>query len=106
MKTTTKLFKTATVINTLFTKDFIFSNNIRFSTSTEIFTDLSAVLPIVKLPEKYPIINKFTYYKRVRNDPISNPSLNQSAIETKFKDLTSMIIELKSLGNSKREKFI
>lgn len=95
LKSSEKIFNSPSILNILFRKDFITSMGITFSTSNETFSDLSGILPIIKLNRNFPVLQNFTYYKRVRNDPISNPSLNQKPIEDKFHDLLQMIKELK-----------
>lgn len=95
MKSPEEIFSSPSILNILFRKDFISSNRITFSTSTKNFSDLSGILPIIDLNGNFPLLQNYTYYKRVRNDPISNPSLNQRPVEKKFNDLLQMIKVLK-----------
>ncbi|AZU64000.1 bifunctional glycosyltransferase/CDP-glycerol:glycerophosphate glycerophosphotransferase [Neobacillus mesonae] len=75
------LFKAGSILNVLIRSEFIKEHHIEFSEGTEGYSDLSAVIPVILHSKDLPSINIPTYYKRVRNDPISNPSLVQRPID-------------------------
>lgn len=93
------IFASGSILNVLFKKEFIQKHDLSFSTNTDAFTDLAFIAPIIELNQSFPFLNTITYYKRVRNDPISNPSLNQRPIEQRFQDLVQVILDLKAKNN-------
>ena len=99
------IFASGRVLNVLFKKEFIQKHNLSFSTDTDAFTDLAFIAPIIELNQSYPCLNTITYYKRVRNDPISNPSLDQRPIEQNFQDMLQVIKNLKAKSNDRNSHY-
>lgn len=93
-RTCGKLFKGGSILNVLISSDFIHKHNIQFYEGTLGYTDISGIIPFILFIEKLPSLNIRTYYKRVRNDPISNPSLEQSPIEERMRDFVQTYLAM------------
>lgn len=102
-----KLFERGSILNVLIKKEFISAHQLRFNEETEAFTDISGIIPFI-LSDKnksLPQLNIITYFKRVRNDPISNPSLNQFSIDKKTRSLVNIYLRLnENYGDNKEVK--
>lgn len=85
-----ELFKSGTILNILIKKKFLDEQNIQFSQDTKGFSDISVVVQFLEHVEELPIISFVTYYMRVRNDPITNPSLAQRGVD----EITHEIIDV------------
>ncbi|CAM3955019.1 CDP-glycerol glycerophosphotransferase family protein [Mesobacillus thioparans] len=94
LKNSKSVFKTGSILNVLMKKDFILKQNLKFDTDTEGSTDISGLIPLVINTEGMPILNLRTYYKRVRNDPITNPSLVQRTPAEKARDFLQVYKKL------------
>ncbi|MGG1396571.1 CDP-glycerol:glycerophosphate glycerophosphotransferase [Bacillus salipaludis] len=93
-KSSRTLFKGGSILNVLIKSDFIHEHNIQFYEETQGYTDMSGIIPFILYVEKLPTLNIRTYYKRVRNDPISNPSLVQRPIEERTKDFVQIYLDM------------
>ncbi|SDK14211.1 bifunctional glycosyltransferase/CDP-glycerol:glycerophosphate glycerophosphotransferase [Sediminibacillus albus] len=73
-----KLFKNRSILHRLISKEFIKEQNLRFSEEVKHHSDLEFIVPALNnLEEGILLVKDSIYYKRVRNDPFNNPSLNQ-----------------------------
>lgn len=85
-----KKFYQKSILNVLIRKDFIEEHHLSFSDQTEGESDLSFIIPLVLSAQAVPYYPVITYFKRVRNDPISNPSISQRPIQEKLADFISV----------------
>lgn len=91
------LFSDRTVLNRLIDKEFIIDNQLRFNENLNNFSELSFILPICTKVVELPYCSNTPYFKRLRNDPISNPSLSQSDPKQRIMDFLTSYLSLKSL---------
>lgn len=90
-----------TILNCLIHKDFLIQNNLFFNENIKIYSDFTVTVPVFKELKAIPFIKEALYFKRLRNDPISNPSLNQLDSEILIKDFLKMYHFLKDNQKSK-----
>ncbi|WP_239454432.1 bifunctional glycosyltransferase/CDP-glycerol:glycerophosphate glycerophosphotransferase [Bacillus suaedaesalsae] len=95
------LFKKMSALHLLIKRDFIKENNILFSEEVQFFSDLGFILPILAEKKSIPYVPDSIYYKRTRNDPITNPSLMQLDNEKQMVDFLNIYTHLK---NTYKEK--
>ncbi|MFD2044503.1 CDP-glycerol glycerophosphotransferase family protein [Ornithinibacillus salinisoli] len=81
-----KLIKNKSALNRLFKKSFVIDNNLYFSENVERYSDLAFMIPAILNTKDIPCAQKSMYYKRRRNDPITNPALMQTGIEDRIND--------------------
>src|SRR5699024_9891401 len=77
---TTKRFNLITrnaSVNFLFRKDYLIDNGFKYSEEVEVFSDLTFIVPALGNLEKITHVREALYFRRRRNDPITNPSLQQ-----------------------------
>ncbi|WP_066387565.1 bifunctional glycosyltransferase/CDP-glycerol:glycerophosphate glycerophosphotransferase [Neobacillus mesonae] len=89
-KVANEFFEEGSILNVLIKSDFIRDHNIKFNEETKGYTDISGIVPLLLNVENIPNLKVLTYYKRVRNDPITNPSLIQRQIDEKTNELIEM----------------
>ena len=89
------LIKNNTALNFLFKKDFIINKELSFSESVNIYSELEFMIPALIHTEQVPYLKEAIYFKRKRNDPITNPSLKQSDVALKIKEFISVYNKLK-----------
>lgn len=89
------LIKNNLILNILFKKSFLQKNKLRFSESVERYSELFLIIPALLKVEKVPLIGDCLYFKRKRNDPLSNPSLMQTGMEDKINDFCYVYNNLK-----------
>lgn len=89
------LIRNNSVLNRLIKKDFILSHHLCFAEDTERYADLAFMVPALLNTREIPYIKSSLYYKRRRNDPLSNPALMQAPAEDRIKDFLHMYIFLK-----------
>jgi CDP-glycerol glycerophosphotransferase len=92
-----KVFNSGSILNVLIRNSFIKEHNIQFYEGTEGATDISGVIPFVLYVKSLPSLNIHTYFQRIRNDPISNPSLVQRSIEDRTRDFIKVYMEMNRL---------
>lgn len=102
------LIKNNSVVNFLFTKDFIKENRLVFSEQVEVFADLEFLIPALNAVEQVPFLKEALYFKRKRNDPISNPSLSQLDTTLKINDFLHVYNRLRDKYNTQalEEEFL
>lgn len=93
-KTSDMIFQSGSILNVLIRSSFIKEHNIRFYEGTEGATDISGAIPFILYVKSLPSLNIRTYFQRVRNDPISNPSLVQRSIEERTHDFIKVYMEM------------
>ncbi|CAM3981093.1 CDP-glycerol:glycerophosphate glycerophosphotransferase [Mesobacillus zeae] len=96
-------FKDMSILNVLIHKDFIREYNLNFSNKTLGYTDLTGIIPFVLYVKDLPRLNIETYFKRERNDPITNPGISQRELSADLRDFTEVMIGLyKTQGETGR----
>ncbi|KON67532.1 teichoic acid biosynthesis protein F [Peribacillus butanolivorans] len=96
-------FRGMSILHTLISRDFIKVNNLRFSEEVDCYSDLSFIVPIISEMGTFPFLTRCYYFKRRRNDPISNPAVMQSDREKKVLDFLSIYNQMKDqYGMNKR----
>ncbi|PAY14683.1 glycosyltransferase family 2 protein, partial [Bacillus sp. 7705b] len=85
------VFKNRSVLNMLIRRDvFNDTESCSFYEGTNCFTDISLLVKLISKIEKISVIKQPIYYKRRRNDPITNPSVMQLSNEIKTKDFITI----------------
>ncbi len=87
-------FKKNSSLNKLFKMELIQSLDLKFDEEVNAYTDLSFFLPIINSIKKAPYNGNSVYFKRFRNDPITNPSIMQKTDEEIVKDFLHIFNEL------------
>ncbi|WP_408008454.1 CDP-glycerol glycerophosphotransferase family protein [Pseudalkalibacillus sp. A8] len=90
-----KVFKNRSVLHRLISKDLVKDKNIRFSEEVDCYSDLSFILPLLVDMDEVPYIKNAFYFKRKRNDPITNPAILQLDAEIRIKDFITIYNQLK-----------
>ncbi|MBM7600167.1 CDP-glycerol glycerophosphotransferase [Virgibacillus halotolerans] len=90
-----KLIKNMSSLNFLFSKAFISDKNLSFSESVEVYSDLAFMIPALMHTEQVPFLKEAVYFRRRRNDPVSNPSLIQYDEKIKIESFLEIYNELK-----------
>ncbi|URM33428.1 bifunctional glycosyltransferase family 2 protein/CDP-glycerol:glycerophosphate glycerophosphotransferase [Cytobacillus firmus] len=96
-------FKNMSVLNRLISADFVHKHGLRFSEATDCYSDLQFLAGLIALLDRSPVLNQCTYYKRTRNDPISNPALMQLDTEKKVTDFLYIFCLLKTEFKAKND---
>ncbi|PTY80820.1 teichoic acid biosynthesis protein F [Heyndrickxia sporothermodurans] len=94
-KKRTKLFKNRTMLNRLISIDFIRENQLKFSEDVKCYSDFSLIVPILEKIDTMLYLKQAIYFKRKRNDPITNPSLSQLGREERIVDFLKIYSKLK-----------
>lgn len=89
------LIKNNSVHNFLFRKSFVLENKLAFSEEVELYSDLAFMIPALDNVEQLPYVKEALYFRRKRNDPISNPALSQRRELYKIQDFIYMYNNLK-----------
>ncbi|MBS4174056.1 bifunctional glycosyltransferase family 2 protein/CDP-glycerol:glycerophosphate glycerophosphotransferase [Bacillus sp. FJAT-49736] len=92
-------FKRRSIIHHLISSEWIKSNNLRFSEDVNCYSELPFIVSLLKLTSEVPRLTDCLYFKRLRNDPISNPAVMQASREQKLLDLLSIYNDLKGKEN-------
>lgn len=90
-------FQSGSILNVLISKKFLTSRKIQFIEKLDGFTDLAVIIPLVLAERELLILNKKTYFKRFRNDPITNPALSQRPLNR----ITEELIQIYLMINEK-----
>ncbi|WP_368653166.1 CDP-glycerol glycerophosphotransferase family protein [Ornithinibacillus sp. 4-3] len=91
-----KLLKNEAATNYLIKLSFIKKNKLLFSEEHKIFSDLYFMLPALLVVGNVKFLREALYFKRKRNDPISNPSLKQYDISQQIDEYLKINEDLKS----------
>ncbi|MDY0404626.1 bifunctional glycosyltransferase family 2 protein/CDP-glycerol:glycerophosphate glycerophosphotransferase [Virgibacillus sp. 179-BFC.A HS] len=89
------LFKNESVLNCLFRTEFVQRHQLRFMEDARIYSDLSFIVMALMNTQQVPYVKEAVYFKRKRNDAISNPSLDQSAAAEKVENYIHVYTHLK-----------
>lgn len=89
------LIRNNSVLNHLFQTKYIKENGFRFSEDVERYSDLAFIIPAYLNVEEVPFVSDCLYYKRRRNDPISNPALMQTNVGESINDFSFLYRDLK-----------
>lgn len=101
------LIKRNASVNFLFRKDYLVDNNFMFSENVEVFSDLTFIVPALGNLQVISHVREALYFRRKRNDPIKNPSLQQSDALDKAKDFIKVYLEMKKMNlNEETTTFI
>src|SRR5699024_2306948 len=85
----------------------LIENNFLYSENVEVFSDLTFIVPAIGNLQAISHVREALYFRRRRNDPIKNPSLQQSDAMNKAKDFLKVYLELKKLNlNEESTEFI
>jgi len=87
----------SSVTNVLIKTNVIKTNHLNFMENVKIFSDLSFLLPLLENIETVSQIKGCVYYRRERNDPISNPSLSQLENVTIVRSFLQLFVSMKPL---------
>jgi len=94
--------KHTTAVNLLIRKDFIDEYNISFDENSLVYSDLKFLIKALVNVEQVPYFKEAIYFKRLRNDPITNPSLTQQNGALRILDYLALYIRLR--GNPEYEE--
>src|SRR5690625_1292298 len=89
------LVKNNSALNFLFNKKFILDAKLRFSENVEVYSDLAFMIPALIHTNQVPFLKEAVYFRRRRNDPISNPSIIQYGEEVKIKSFLNIYNDIK-----------
>jgi len=90
-----RLIRNNSALNFLFRKKFISDENLSFSENVEIYSDLAFMIPALVQTEQIPYLKEAVYFRRRRNDPITNPSLIQYDEKIKITNFLEIYNEIK-----------
>ncbi len=94
-------------VNFMFRKDYLLENKLIHSENVEVFSDLTFIVPAIGDLPVITHVREALYFRRRRNDPIKNPSLQQGDALEKAKDFLSVYLELKKMNlNIETTEFI
>jgi len=89
------LIRNNSVLNHLFQTKYVKENGFRFTENVERYSDLTFIVPVFLNTEEVPFISGCLYYKRKRNDPITNPALMQTNVGDSINDFSFLYKRLK-----------
>ncbi|TQS75936.1 bifunctional glycosyltransferase family 2 protein/CDP-glycerol:glycerophosphate glycerophosphotransferase [Ornithinibacillus gellani] len=89
------LFKNRSVLNTLFRTEYIRTHGLSFREDVQHESDLAFLVPALAETISVPYVKEAVYFKRKRNDPITEPSLSQADEAEKITDFLSVYHALK-----------
>ncbi|MGE7917419.1 bifunctional glycosyltransferase/CDP-glycerol:glycerophosphate glycerophosphotransferase [Viridibacillus sp. NPDC093762] len=103
-----KVLQNLSVLNSLFSMEIIRKYNLRFSEETDCYTEMSFLVPLYKNRTVIYQVKESVYFRRLRNDPITNPSLMQQDREKILKDFLTVYNQLKAEleGTNKEQKLL
>src|SRR5699024_8367707 len=90
------LIKNNKCVNFLFKRDFILNKKLSFAEDIHAYSDLNFMVPALNKVHQVPYLREAIYFKRRRNDPISNPSISQYDDELRINDFLIIYNRLKS----------
>lgn len=89
------LLKSKSVLNFLIKKEFIEKHRLSFSENHTFYSDLFFMVPALINVHQIPYIKEAVYFRRLRNDPIRNPSLSQMDKSLKVGEFLDIYKQLK-----------
>ncbi|MFS0750354.1 CDP-glycerol glycerophosphotransferase family protein [Oceanobacillus sp. 1P07AA] len=92
-----RLIKNRSCLNCLIRTDFIREKNLLFNEEVEAYSDLSFMIPLLKNVNTALYLKEAVYFRRKRNDPISNPSISQYSPENLIMNYLKMQLMLRNL---------
>jgi CDP-glycerol glycerophosphotransferase len=103
-----KVLENLNVLNSLFSIEIIRKYNLRFSEDTDCYTEIAFLVPLFKNRTVIYQVKESVYFRRLRNDPITNPSLMQQDREKVLKDFLTVYNYLKEeqKGKNKEQKLL
>ncbi|KOO49682.1 bifunctional glycosyltransferase/CDP-glycerol:glycerophosphate glycerophosphotransferase [Viridibacillus arvi] len=103
-----KVLQNLNVLNSLFSIEIIRKYNLRFSEDTDCYTEIAFLVPLFKNRTVIYQVKESVYFRRLRNDPITNPSLMQQDREKVLKDFLTVYNYLKEeqKGKNKEQKLL
>ncbi|MFE6166455.1 CDP-glycerol glycerophosphotransferase family protein [Viridibacillus arvi] len=103
-----KVLQNLNVLNSLFSIEIIRKYNLRFSEDTDCYTEIAFLVPLFKNRTVIYQVKESVYFRRLRNDPITNPSLIQQDREKVLKDFLTVYNYLKEeqKGKNKEQKLL
>ncbi|MGE7835950.1 bifunctional glycosyltransferase/CDP-glycerol:glycerophosphate glycerophosphotransferase [Viridibacillus arvi] len=103
-----KVLENLNVLNSLFSIEIIRKYNLRFSEDTDCYTEIAFIVPLFKNRTVIYQVKESVYFRRLRNDPITNPSLMQQDREKVLKDFLTVYNYLKEeqKGKNKEQKLL
>lgn len=96
-------FKNRSALHRLIAKDFIDRHALRFSEDVTCYADLAFIVPAMMHMEDVPVLKGCVYYRRLRNDPITNPSLMQLDKEQRIGDFLTIYRDLRRKYGANRD---
>ncbi|WP_102693053.1 bifunctional glycosyltransferase/CDP-glycerol:glycerophosphate glycerophosphotransferase [Rummeliibacillus pycnus] len=90
-----EFFKDMIVVNTLFPTHLIQSLNLTFDEKVDSYSEIAFMMPFY-MQYKMVRVKSACYFRRDRNDPITNPSLNQRNRDELLQDFVDVYIRLKN----------
>lgn len=90
-----ELINNGSALNRLFRKSYIIEKNLIFAEQVDRYTDLAFIVPAILHVDSIPYIDTALYYKRKRNDPITNPALMQTGMKDRINDFNYIYHRLK-----------
>ncbi|MCA1026832.1 bifunctional glycosyltransferase family 2 protein/CDP-glycerol:glycerophosphate glycerophosphotransferase [Cytobacillus kochii] len=99
-----KAFNDLSILNCLLDSSWIKANNIIFNEDFYFYTDMSFIVNVLKedITSSILVCQGAHYYSRLRNDPISNPSLLQMDTKIQAHDFLNLYINLKLKNHSNK----
>lgn len=88
--------KHSTAVNLLIRKDYVQEYNLCFDEKSRAYSDLQFLISALVRVEQIPYFKEALYFKRLRNDPINQPSLMQENAEKRILDYLTTYTRLKS----------
>ena len=88
-------FRDLSILRRLISRELIETLHLRFSEEVECYSDLAFVPPIIGHIKRIPTVSNAYYFKRVRNNPITNPAIMQRARGEKVSDFLKIYTVLR-----------
>ncbi|MGE8206621.1 bifunctional glycosyltransferase/CDP-glycerol:glycerophosphate glycerophosphotransferase [Heyndrickxia sp. NPDC080065] len=88
-------FRNCSILHRLISTEFVNKNHLRFSEKVECYSELPFITQMVQRMESTSYVRSCYYFKRLRNDPISNPAIMQRENEKILMDFLSIFNDLK-----------
>ena len=101
------LVRNQSALSFLISKALIERLDLRFDETHQTYSDLAFIVPLLEAVEVVPYVYEAIYFRRRRNDPITQPSLRQLPVEQRMEDLFALYNRLKQTNlSSEAEMFL